>query len=282
MPYYKYVAPDRIDVLRTLKIRYTQISDLNDPFEALPSIEKTLSEREYKDYARKEIRRHTRNLPDATPSRLKEFRKKLLQDAMEDFSNEQGEAAALKYQSRIRSITDFTLGFLCMSKTPKNILMWSHYADCHRGMVIEFDSKHDYFKFGTEEIEYSNERPSMELHDEHPSSEILRTKSLDWEYEEEVRRNESLSPRSEPTPDGGSIILAPNNAAEDPDRLHLFDIPDKIITGVILGWKSSREFQAEVRDEALRIGVRPTKIRQAVPSEREYKMDIVDLNHTRG
>lgn len=282
MPYFKYVTPDRIDVLRTLKIRYTQISALNDPFEALPSIEKSLSEKEYKNHARKEIRRHTRNLQGATPSRLKEFRKKLLEDAMNDFSREEGEVAARKYQSRIRSITDFTLGFLCLSKTPSNILMWSHYADCHRGMVIEFDSNHEYFRFGTEEVVYSNERPSMVLHDEHPSTEILRTKSLDWEYEQEVRRNESLSPKSEPTPGGGSIILAPNDAAEDPDRIHLFPIPEGVITGVILGWKSNPDFQEEAREEALRIGVRPTKIQQAIPSEREYRMDIVDLTKTPG
>jgi hypothetical protein len=280
MPYFKYVTPDRIDVLRTLKIRYTQISALNDPFEALPSIERSLSEKEYENQARKQIRRHTRNLPGATPSRLKEFRKKLLKDEMNEFSREYGKVAARKYQSRIRSITDFTLGFLCLSKTPSNILMWSHYGDCHRGMVIEFDSNHEYFRFGTEDVIYSNKRPSMVLHDEHPSTEILRTKSLDWEYEQEVRRNESLSPKSEPTPGGGNIILAPNDAAEAPHRIHLFPIPEGVITGVILGWKSSPELQAAVCKEALRIGIQPTKIRQAVPSEREYKMDIIDLSKT--
>lgn len=282
MAYFKYVTPDRIDVLRTLKIRYTQISALNDPFEALPAIEQCLSEAEYKNHVRKEIRRYTRNLRGATPSRLKEFRKKLLEDAINDFSREEGEVAARKYQSRIRSITDSTLGFLCLSKTPSNILMWSHYADCHRGMVIEFDSNHEYFRFGTQEVIYSDKRPSMVLHDENPSTEILRTKSLDWEYEQEVRRNESLSPKSEPTPGGGRIVLAPTDGAEDPNRSHLFPIPDRVITGVILGWKSSSDFQEAARKEALRIGVRPTKIRQAIPSEREYKMDIIDLAKTLG
>jgi hypothetical protein len=282
MPYFKYVTPDRIDVLRTLKIRYTQISALNDPFEALPSIEKSLTEKVYKNHARKEIRRQTRNLPGATPSKLKEFRKLLLEDEMNDFSREEGEVAARKYQSQIRSITDFTLGFLCLSKTPSNILMWSHYADCHRGMVIEFDSNHEYFKFRTREVVYSNVRPSMALHDENPSTEILRTKSLDWEYEQEVRRSESLSPKSEPTAGGGRIILAPNDVAEDPDRIRLFSIPEGVITGVILGWKSSPDFQEAARKEALRIGVRPTKIRQAIPSEREYKMDTIVLAKTKG
>ncbi|HRH96879.1 MAG TPA: DUF2971 domain-containing protein [Prosthecobacter sp.] len=280
MAYFKYVTEERIDVLRTLKIRYTQISALNDPFEALPAIEQPLSEKEYEVHARKEIRRHTRNLPGATPLRLKEFRKKLLADAMNDFSHEQGAIAAKRYQSRIRSITDFTLGFLCLSKTPSNILMWSHYADCHRGMVLEFDSHHDYFRHGTEDVVYSDRRPSMTLHDEHPTTEILRTKSLDWAYEEEVRRNESLSPKKKPTSGGGHIILAPSDASEDPKKIHLFDIPKDLITGVILGWKTSVSFRSQVRDAAKELGIRSTKIRQAIPSRREYKMDIVEFNNT--
>ncbi len=277
MPYFKYVTADRIDVLRTLKIRYTQISALNDPFEALPSIERGVSQKEYEAQVRKEIRRQTRNLPGATPASLKEFRKKLLRDAMDEFSRERGETAAKKYQSRIRSITDFTLGFLCLSKTPSNILMWSHYADCHRGMVIEFDSKNEYFNFGTEDVVYSEKRPSMILHDQNPDTEILRTKSVDWAYEEEVRRNESLSPKSEQTSDGGKLILSPRDVAEDPDRIHLFDLPKNVITGVIVGWKSSPVFRSEVQNVALAIGIKSTKVRQAVPSEREYRMDIVDM-----
>ena len=36
MTVYKYVTPERVDVLRKERIRYTQASALNDPFE-LPS-----------------------------------------------------------------------------------------------------------------------------------------------------------------------------------------------------------------------------------------------------
>jgi len=35
---YKYLHPDRVDVLQHLRIRFTQVSALNDPFESLPGI----------------------------------------------------------------------------------------------------------------------------------------------------------------------------------------------------------------------------------------------------
>lgn len=37
------------------------------------------------------------------------------------------------------------LGALCLTEEPTNLLMWAHYADHHRGTVIEFDSGHDFF-----------------------------------------------------------------------------------------------------------------------------------------
>ncbi|HFQ5086850.1 TPA: hypothetical protein ACGUVT_004472 [Vibrio vulnificus] len=38
MQYFKYLNPQRIDVLENLKIRYTQAIALNDPFEVFPAI----------------------------------------------------------------------------------------------------------------------------------------------------------------------------------------------------------------------------------------------------
>src|SRR5271154_115746 len=108
MPYYKYVMPERVDILENLRIRFTQVSALNDPFESFPAV----------------------RLPDGQPKG-------------ELF----GESARIEaFQSRIRLITDSTFGILSLSKTPDNVLMWSHYAKSHCGFVIEFDSTHEYFK----------------------------------------------------------------------------------------------------------------------------------------
>ena len=35
---YKYLCPERVDVLQNLRIRFTQVSALNDPFESFPGV----------------------------------------------------------------------------------------------------------------------------------------------------------------------------------------------------------------------------------------------------
>lgn len=62
---YKFVAPDRIDILETGFIRFTQPSALNDPFELQPVFENLLTEEQLQEAANppfemveKEIRRH--------------------------------------------------------------------------------------------------------------------------------------------------------------------------------------------------------------------------------
>jgi|SRR5580658_5344823 hypothetical protein len=36
-------------------------------------------------------------------------------------------------------------GVLCLSEAPANLLMWAHYADSHRGFVVEFDPASPFF-----------------------------------------------------------------------------------------------------------------------------------------
>ena len=38
MEYFKYFRPERADVLENMKVRFTQASVLNDPFESFPGI----------------------------------------------------------------------------------------------------------------------------------------------------------------------------------------------------------------------------------------------------
>ncbi len=51
--------------------------------------------------------------------------------------NEQDAAAKYVVEKFINSLN--SSGVLCLSSTPYEILMWSHYADSHRGVCIEFE-----------------------------------------------------------------------------------------------------------------------------------------------
>jgi hypothetical protein len=73
-----------------------------------------------------------------------------------------------------------------LSETNDNFLMWSHYANGHRGIAIgvEIINKYDICK-----IEYDDEKVSIDKNNysECSAKEILSHKSKLWQYEEEWR-----------------------------------------------------------------------------------------------
>jgi hypothetical protein len=75
-------------------------------------------------------------------------------------------------------------GLLCFSKHWGNPLLWSHYADKHRGMCLGFDIN----QRGIKPITYLRERPHLKIP---PTIEeinrILFSKFVDWKYEKEWR-----------------------------------------------------------------------------------------------
>lgn len=82
-------------------------------------------------------------------------------------------------------------GIFSVSAKRDNLLMWSHYADSHRGICIEFKTT-DGKLFGCDlqHIDYDVNYPKLSIYDE-PNVEFVKrcvgTKSSDWTYEEEWR-----------------------------------------------------------------------------------------------
>ena len=82
-------------------------------------------------------------------------------------------------------------GLSCFSKNNDNILMWSHYADSHKGVCIKFDmlSDLDFFMIPIE-IVYKDEYPKFDIlnsENENLYDSIYKIKANCWKYEEEVR-----------------------------------------------------------------------------------------------
>lgn len=83
-------------------------------------------------------------------------------------------------------------GIACFSKRWDSILMWSHYADNHKGFCIGFDEKRMRYSmlFGKGDfVKYSEDFPEIHPHDDAKEVQNLRTycKSKEWSYEEEYR-----------------------------------------------------------------------------------------------
>lgn len=88
------------------------------------------------------------------------------------------------------------MGMICFSRTWRNPVQWSHYADHHRGVCLGFDVP-DQLIFP---VAYVAKRPCIDpaLLGKTPDgaqemiSRILTTKFSHWRYEQEVRRFVSL------------------------------------------------------------------------------------------
>lgn len=80
-------------------------------------------------------------------------------------------------------------GICCFSKTHKQLLMWSHYGDYHKGLCIGFEFQpitDDYF---IHEVDYRLKLVKKNHFNERNEGfrNLLLTKSIDWKYEKEVR-----------------------------------------------------------------------------------------------
>jgi|GEM_PF-6739760 len=191
MELYKYVNSDRIDILLKGKIRFSQPSVWNDPFESKPY---------YKDHRPRKLNffellhkfQETNIVPTKELEEYEKERKRITRDDIYKFIHEN------------------IIG-LSLTEDKDNLLMWAHYASNHSGFVIEFDTKHNFFHGNDKylfKVECNEMRPEVETNEfasliveivnhiennkkipEEYLSKISRVfrKSTDWIYEKEWR-----------------------------------------------------------------------------------------------
>jgi hypothetical protein len=75
-------------------------------------------------------------------------------------------------------------GLICFSRTWRNPVMWTHYADNYKGICLGFEVKDELLR----EVNYVPERPSPpENLDEAFMMSLLYSKFSHWSYEQEMR-----------------------------------------------------------------------------------------------
>jgi hypothetical protein len=85
-------------------------------------------------------------------------------------------------------------GMICFCKHWHNPLLWSHYADKHRGMCLGFDVDDR----GLRPVNYVEERSDLTMPPTKESAdELLFSKYRDWQYEEELRNWFKLDERED-------------------------------------------------------------------------------------
>jgi hypothetical protein len=145
----------------------------------------------------------------------------------------------------------------CLTPLPDSTLMWSHYAASHTGICLEFGTDNQLFGAALA-VRYSPTYPEWTPQDarERHLTQLILTKSDDWQYEQEYRLIASPF-----YPDGIPIKL-------EGQFLHL---PTGALTAVIVGCKAEFNVVAELVHNC-----QPSlPIKRALRVPNHYRLQIV-------
>lgn len=261
MPLFKYIRPERIDVIERLEIRFTQPDALNDPFELRPHFESIVAEADVlANFPQAPV--DLRPMVAQAYSMLSEEQRAMLpldaaMQAIEGFmatddardATAQGlllflrlmrDGAAPIREAIYRAFND-NVGILSLSEIPDHELMWAHYAATHRGLVLCFDEQHAFFNrqrsendefYFVRKVHYSD-GPAISLATIDGDA-LLVTKGTKWSYEREWRMLVPLRDATRSLKIGG-------------DTVHLFAFPPEALRGIILGAHATPTIEASVR-----------------------------------
>lgn len=175
--FYKYLTYGDwfYNFLAGKSIKFSSRSEFNDPLDCRAALKDKEFETAIIDY---EMRLKIRGVPKETRSeKIKKYR-------------ESGSDRLKRFANYIDKILD-KVGVLCVTEEWDNFLMWSHYADHHRGVCVGFKSDVDIFKTALK-IKYEPDRPILVMPDALSNMEALYnanylTKAKSWERELEWR-----------------------------------------------------------------------------------------------
>ena len=279
MEYFKYLNPERIDVLQNLKVRYTQACALNDPFESFPGIIQ-----KDKEWYKRAFLRNIESEAKHQQFRTDVKRKQYIRARKKDFDNfykcYTDEEWLFQQAQEVVLLDSSVQGYLSLSATEKNILMWSHYAQNHEGYIIGFNAEHEYFDYGLEKMNYTDKRPYLDPTQSRQDASLFTTKSTDWSYEQEYRKSHEFVERIQ-LEDGGSFLpfpkATPHRLDDNLSKVRLFEFPKCAISSVILGWKSSKLLEENVVTALKSHNIQCVNVYKAKPHKFKYEMEIVRL-----
>jgi len=178
-------------LLERMEIYFSNPEDLNDPMELRFRLEVNIPSLEHIDWN------------DTSNPMVVEFRRDF-----ESFRNSKG--------------------ICCFSECPKNTVMWSHYADSHRGICVGFDTQSDPNWNNAVKVTYSDDIPVFRLSPPYRATRdhlrYQQTKSSMWAHEKEwrfIRTASDESPRQRQLPAAAisRIILGSKISTDDRNRV---------------------------------------------------------------
>lgn len=265
--YYKYVPFDEgtLRILTEGTIKYTHPSEFNGPYDCFPT---------YVD----------------DPDDIGRGRRPMFDRAVDSYVAERGEK--LNPAKRLIKRREFSralqsqldtptwragvlrnVGVVSLSSVPNNMLMWSHYADCHRGFAVGFritcdglaatDIRDHGYQLLPHEVSYSKTRPQVSFAADsrvEQMEKMLLVKSRNWRYESEHRVIE--------------VKRGPG--------IHSYN-RDRVLSCVIAGMRMSEHDLETLRSTVQSLNDQPSlahvKLFQTQASPKTFDLDIPGLGH---
>jgi hypothetical protein len=145
-------------------------------------------------------------------------------------------------------------GILCFSAVGNSVLMWSHYAEEHKGICLIFDTSKDLGILAERiwKVHYSSRYPYQNIFSLNPDRKfrtLLTTKSKVWKYEKEYR-----------------FLREPGGRT--------FSFEPAALIGVIFGCKTPPTESEQVKT-LLSARVKTVAFYRAVKTKSTYSLDIV-------
>lgn len=167
------------EIILNSRIYFPSRTQFNDPYDSTASIVFESSEQERRA-----------SLAPIAKKRFSPFDPRRVAQEQLDTGIFEDPAATVKMAVRWQSKID-ALGILSLSARPRHILLWSHYADAHKGVCLRFrtDLPEDPF-CDARKVDYTKTFPTVNMvrgDGEQIIRGLLLTKAIPWRYEAEWR-----------------------------------------------------------------------------------------------
>jgi len=275
---FKYCDARGIDILQSLRLKVSPPNQFNDPFEFPPKVDFCIDNTDVKNRLTDPNWLRSAWEPSETETSFEQFLTRH-QSTFENATPEQAEGVRRKFQENAvrdqEGVVNFiskTYALACYSELPDNLLMWSHYTDRHRGIVIQFDLKNSFFSEAANlmPVSYRSDRASASMIGR---GFVRRTRIVDCKnkkpclsYEREWRQLFQLKDCTKVNDSEGTTCFYVN-------------IPSGAIASVIFEVRCRPDTEMIVRELKKRPDLQHVRLSRALLHERDFKLNIVAADH---
>lgn len=310
MTLYKYLDPERIDVLENKRLRFSQINALNDPFEGKPFYEQLAPRDVLKksfgdgssegakvgaelgfDFIGEILQNLKSSLPDEHKHLMTEivdlippkdeFVRKLLQEYPEHVEKTLlplCDEMMPEIRQKIIQTFNSEWGIFCLAEDFGSNLMWAHYAGNSRGFVLGFDDSHGYFdKYGGNQTKIDALWP-VDYSKRRPQAQnILNLTIEDVVFTKPIEWSYESEWRILKKLSFETLLVdSLGNAILDElnEPIHLVPFPADALESIFIGSRANASLQVHLLGLIANEEYQHVTVYQAKESERYYQLDF--------